>query len=61
MFLNKLTSIKFGLLSPDEIRKMSVTALVTSEVYGNDGAPIDGGVADRRLGAIEPRETCPTC
>jgi len=61
VFLNKLTSIKFGLLSPDEIRKMSVTALVTSEVYGNDGAPIDGGVADRRLGAIEPRETCPTC
>ncbi len=57
----RISSIKFGILSPDEIRKMSVTAIVTSEVYDNDGAPIDGGVADRRLGAIEPREVCPVC
>ncbi|MET1159977.1 MAG: DNA-directed RNA polymerase subunit A' [Thermoprotei archaeon] len=61
MIPTRLKSIKFGLLSPDEIRKMSVTAIVTSEVYDNDGAPIDGGVADRRLGAIEPREICPIC
>jgi len=57
----RISSIKFGILSPDDIRKMSVTAIVTSEVYDNDGVPIDGGVADRRLGAIEPREVCPVC
>jgi len=61
MITNRVKSIKFGLISPEEIRKMSVTAIVTSEVYDNDGAPIDGGVADRRLGAIEPREICPVC
>jgi len=58
---NKIKEIKFGILSPDEIRKMSITAIVTGEVYDNDGVPIDGGVADRRLGAVEPREVCPTC
>ncbi len=57
----RISSVKFGILSPEEIRKMSVTAIITSEVYDNDGAPIDGGVMDRRLGAIEPREVCPVC
>ncbi len=57
----RIGAIKMGILSPDTIRKMSVTAIVTSEVYDNDGAPIDGGVMDRRLGAIEPREICPVC
>jgi len=61
MITNRVKGIRFSILSPDEIRKMSVTAIVTSDVYDNDGAPIDGGVADRRLGAIEPRETCPVC
>jgi len=61
LITTRITGIKLGILSPDEIRKMSVTAIVTNEVYDNDGAPIDGGVADRRLGAIEPRETCPIC
>jgi DNA-directed RNA polymerase subunit A' len=57
----RISAIKFGILSPDEIRKMSATAIITSEVYDNDGLPIDGGPMDRRLGAIEPRETCPVC
>ncbi len=57
----RITGIKFGILSPDEIRKMSVTAIITNEVYDNDGMPIDGGPMDRRLGAIEPREVCPVC
>ncbi|MEM1627858.1 MAG: DNA-directed RNA polymerase subunit A' [Desulfurococcaceae archaeon] len=61
MSLNKIKMIKFGVLSPDEIRKMSVTQVITTDVYDNDGAPIDGGVMDRRMGAIEPGETCPTC
>ncbi len=59
--IKRIGSIKFGILSPDEIRKMSVTAIITSEVYDNDGMPIDGGIMDRRLGAIEPREVCPVC
>ncbi len=57
----RISAIKFGVPSPDEIRKMSVTAIITNEVYDNDGMPIDGGPMDRRLGAIEPREVCPIC
>ncbi|MEM4947277.1 MAG: DNA-directed RNA polymerase subunit A', partial [Thermosphaera sp.] len=59
--VNRISEIKFGILSPDDIRKMSVTQIVTSDVYDNDGAPIDGGVMDKRLGAIEPGEVCPIC
>ncbi|MEM4748627.1 MAG: DNA-directed RNA polymerase subunit A' [Thermosphaera sp.] len=59
--VNRISVIKFGILSPDDIRKMSVTQIVTSDVYDNDGAPIDGGVMDKRLGAIEPGEVCPIC
>ena len=57
----RIGAIKFGILSPDEIRKISVTTIFTPDVYDNDGMPIDGGIMDRRLGAIEPREVCPIC
>lgn len=61
MLTTKISKIKLGILSPDEIRKMSVTSVITTDVYDNDGMPIDGGVMDRRMGAIEPGEVCPTC
>ncbi|EHP69538.1 MAG: DNA-directed RNA polymerase subunit A' [Metallosphaera yellowstonensis] len=53
--------IRFGILSPDEIRKMSVTAIITAEVYDEDGTPIEGSVMDPRLGVIEPGQKCPVC
>ncbi len=56
-----LKSIKFGILSPDEIRKMSVTAIITSELYDEDGRPIQGGLMDPRLGAVAPGQMCMTC
>jgi DNA-directed RNA polymerase subunit A' len=56
-----IKGVKFGILSPDEIRKMSVTAIITSEVYDEDGTPIEGSVMDPRLGVIEPGQRCPTC
>ncbi|MGC8982432.1 MAG: DNA-directed RNA polymerase subunit A' [Desulfurococcaceae archaeon] len=40
---------------------MSVTSVVMTDVYDNDGMPIDGGIMDRRMGAIEPGEVCPVC
>ncbi len=57
----RISAIKFGILSPEEIRKISVTTIISSDVYDVDGFPIDGGPMDRRLGAIEPREICPVC
>ncbi|MEM3393934.1 MAG: DNA-directed RNA polymerase subunit A', partial [Candidatus Methanomethylicia archaeon] len=59
--LKKIKSIKFGLLSPDTIRKMSVAIISTPDTYDEDGWPIDGGLMDRRLGTIEPNQRCATC
>ncbi len=53
--------IKFGLLSPELIRKISVTAIVTADVYDEDGLPSEGGIMDPRLGVIEPGQKCVTC
>jgi len=57
----RISKIRLGLMSPDEIRRMSVTTIATTDVYDNDGLPIDGGVMDKRMGAIEPGEVCPVC
>jgi DNA-directed RNA polymerase subunit A' len=56
-----IKSIKFGLLSPDEIRKMSVINIITADTYDEDGVPIDAGLMDRKLGTIEPGQKCQTC
>ncbi len=57
----EIRSIKFGILSPDMIRKMSTTAIVTPDVYDENGMPVKGGVMDPKLGVIEPDQRCETC
>lgn len=59
--LKQIDHIKFGILSPDEIRKMSVTRIITADTYDEDGLPIDSGLMDGRLGTIEPGQRCKTC
>lgn len=56
-----IDAIRFGLLSPDEIRRLSVVEITTSDTYDEDGAPIAGGLMDQRLGTLEPRQRCRTC
>jgi DNA-directed RNA polymerase subunit A' len=56
-----IDAIKFGLLPPDEIRRLSVVETNTSDTYDEDGAPIAGGLMDQRLGTLEPRQRCRTC
>jgi DNA-directed RNA polymerase subunit A' len=56
-----IDSIKFGLLPPDEVRKLSAVEIQTSDTYDEDGAPIAGGLMDHRLGTLEPRQRCATC
>ncbi len=53
--------IRFGLLSPQEIRKLSVVEIQTPDTYDEDGAPITSGLMDGRLGTLEPRQRCRTC
>lgn len=59
--LNIIRAITMGVLSPDEIRKMSRVQVITAETYDEDGMPIQGGVMDPRLGVIEPGQRCPVC
>jgi DNA-directed RNA polymerase subunit A' len=51
----------FSLYSPEEIKKVSVAKIVTPELYDVDGYPVDGGLMDLRLGAIDPGVRCRTC
>ncbi len=57
----KIGSISFSLLSPNEIRKMSATKVITADTYDDDGFPIAMGLMDPRLGVIEPGLRCKTC
>ena len=53
--------IRFGIVSPDEVKKMSVAKLTVPDTYNEDGYPIDGGLLDQRLGIIDPGLICKTC
>jgi DNA-directed RNA polymerase subunit A' len=53
--------ITFGLISPQDIRRLSVVEIQTPDTYDEDGAPITAGLMDGRLGTLEPRQRCKTC
>ncbi len=57
----KIEGIKFGVLSPSEVRGLSVVEIQTADTYDEDGAPISSGLMDGRLGTLEPRQRCATC
>ena len=57
----KIGDIKFSLISPDKIKKLSSAKIVTPELYDIDGYPVDGGLMDLRLGAVDPGVRCRTC
>ncbi|MFH1801416.1 MAG: DNA-directed RNA polymerase subunit A' [archaeon] len=57
----KIGEIKFSLLSPEQIKKLSAAKIVTPELYNIDGYPVDGGLMDLKLGAIDPGLKCRTC
>ena len=57
----KISEIAFSLFSPEQIKRISVAKIVTPELYDIDGYPVDGGLMDLRLGAIDPGVRCRTC
>ncbi len=61
MVPKRLAALKFEVLSPQEIRRMSVVKIITPETYDDDGFPIEGGLMDTRLGVIDPGLRCKTC
>ena len=56
-----IDAIRFSLLSPNEIRKLSGVEIQTADTYDEDGVPIVSGLMDGRLGTLEPRQKCKTC
>lgn len=60
-FRKQIRSLKFSLLSPEQIKKFATVKVVTPELYDIDSFPVDGGLMDLRLGAIDPGVRCRTC
>jgi len=56
-----LKSIEFGILSPKVIKEMSGVKIEQPELYDMDGFPIESGLADLRLGVVDPGLRCKTC
>jgi DNA-directed RNA polymerase subunit A' len=57
----RIAGIKFGILSPIDIQKLSVVDITTSDTYDEDGMPIASGLMDNRMGVLEPGQACRTC
>jgi len=57
----QISALKFVLLGPENIKKLSCAKIITPELYDMDGYPVDGGLMDLRLGAIDPGVRCRTC
>ncbi|MBI3334865.1 hypothetical protein HYZ97_05245 [Candidatus Pacearchaeota archaeon] len=60
-FRRQVKALRFSLLSPEQVKKLSAAKIVTPELYDIDGFPVDGGLMDLRLGAIDPGVRCRTC
>jgi DNA-directed RNA polymerase II subunit RPB1 len=58
--LARVKCVQFGIISPDEIRQMSVCKIESSETYDR-GKPKMGGLSDPRLGTIDRHIKCETC
>lgn len=53
--------IEFGIINPEMIKKMSVAKITKTELYDQEGYPIEGGLMDPRLGVVDPGVRCRTC
>lgn len=53
--------LHFTLFSPEQIRAQSAIKITVPDTYDEDGYPISGGLADQRLGVIDPGLKCKTC
>ncbi|GAB6021132.1 DNA-directed RNA polymerase II subunit RPB1 [Chamberlinius hualienensis] len=60
--LREVRRVQFGILSPDEIKRMSVTenGIKFPEIY-EGGRPKQGGLMDPRQGVIDRVSRCQTC
>ena len=60
MIPKRIALIRFGLMDPNEIRKMSAVEVKTADTYKDDGHAYKQGLMDPHMGVIEPGLLCPT-
>jgi DNA-directed RNA polymerase beta' subunit len=53
--------VRISLLSESEVINSSSCQIMVPELYDSRGIPVEGGLADRRLGVIKYNELCGTC
>ena len=58
--VRRVRRVQFGVLSPEEVKSMSVVEITKPGTFNNN-VPIKGGLNDPALGASDPRSTCATC
>ena len=57
----RIAGIRFALMDPNEIRKMSAVEVKTADTYKDDGHAFKQGLMDPKMGVIEPGIRCDTC
>ncbi|MEE3114059.1 MAG: DNA-directed RNA polymerase subunit A' [Candidatus Thermoplasmatota archaeon] len=57
----RIDSIRFTLMDPNEIRKMSSVEVKTADTYKDDGHAFKQGLMDPKMGVIDPGIRCETC
>lgn len=57
----KVNKIEFGIVSPEMVKRMALAKLTKTDLYDQEGYPIEGGLMDPRLGVIDPGVRCRTC
>ena len=57
----KVEKIEFGIVSPEMVKGMAAAKIAKTELYDQEGYPIEGGLMDPRLGVIDPGVRCRTC
>jgi len=56
---SKIIGIQFSILSPQEIKKLSVAEITNRDTYINN-KPVINGLFDPRMGVLDPGLICPT-
>jgi DNA-directed RNA polymerase II subunit RPB1 len=58
--IDTIKGIRFCILSPDEIKRMSVVEVNNTETQ-NRGEPVPNGLYDTRMGVLDHNKICQTC
>jgi len=57
----RVKGVHLTLMSPEEIRRMSVTEVKTDQIYNKNQLPMAHGVNDPRMGTMDRRYECTSC